>query len=259
MTYSYYPGCTLKTKAKDLDRYARVSAEALGVTLAEMENWQCCGAVYPLALDEIATKLSAVRALDSAKKEGRELLTLCSACHHVIKRVNNDMLTNDDIRMKVNNYLKLDYVGETNVVHYLEMLRDAVGFDKIKAAVTNPLKGRKIAAYYGCLLLRPAKVMQFDNPENPTILEDFIKAIGATPVITGYRNECCGGYVTLEDKSIPQKRANMIVEEAMSKGADTIITACPLCLYNLETNSTIENKPAICYFTELLAEALGLK
>ena len=96
MTYSYYPGCTLKTKAKDLDRYARVSAEALGVTLAEIEDWQCCGAVYPLALDEIATKLSAVRALDSAKKEGRDLITLCSACHHVIKRVNNDMLTNDD-------------------------------------------------------------------------------------------------------------------------------------------------------------------
>ena len=161
MTYSYYPGCTLKTKAKDLDRYARVSAEALGVTLAEIEDWQCCGAVYPLALDEIATKLSAVRALDSAKKEGRDLITLCSACHHVIKRVNNDMLTNDDIRMKVNNYLKLDtdYVGETNVVHYLEMLRDAVGFDNLKAAVKNPLKGRKIAAYYGCLLLRPAKVM----------------------------------------------------------------------------------------------------
>lgn len=261
MTYSYYPGCTLKTKAKELDKYARVSAEALGVTLAEIEDWQCCGAVYPLALDEIATKLSAVRALDSAKKEGRDLLTLCSACHHVIKRVNNDMLTNDDIRMKVNNYLKLDtdYVGETNVVHYLEMLRDTVGFDNIKAAVKNPLKGRKIAAYYGCLLLRPAKVMQFDNPENPTILEDFIKAIGATPVITGYRNECCGGYVALEDKSIPQKRANTILEEAMAKGADTVITACPLCLYNLETNSTIENKPAICYFTELLAEALGLK
>ena len=185
MTYSYYPGCTLKTKAKDLDQYARASAEALGVVLEEIEDWQCCGAVYPLALDEIATKLSAVRALDSAKRQGRDLLTLCSACHHVIKRVNDDMLFNDDIRMKVNRYLKLDtdYVGETKVVHYLEMLRDTVGFDKIKAAVKNPLKGRKIAAYYGCLLLRPANVMQFDNPENPSILEDFIRAIGAEPVI----------------------------------------------------------------------------
>lgn len=266
MTYSYYPGCTLKTKAKDLDRYARASAEALGVTLEEIEDWQCCGAVYPMAQDEIATKLSAVRALDSAKKQGRELLTLCSACHHVIKRVNDDMLKNDDIRLKVNNYLKLDtdYVGETKVVHYLEMLRDAVGFDKIKAAVKNPLKGRKIAAYYGCLLLRPANVMQFDNPENPSILEDFIRALGAEPVITPYRNECCGGYTVVEDKSIPAKRCGMIIDSAIGKGADTIITACPLCLYNLESNngnccSNNENAPDVKYFTELLAEALGVK
>ena len=261
MTYSYYPGCTLKTKAKDLDRYARASAEALGVTLEEIEDWQCCGAVYPMAQDEIATKLSAVRALDSAKKQGRELLTLCSACHHVIKRVNDDMLKNDDIRLKVNNYLKLDtdYVGETKVVHYLEMLRDAVGFDKIKAAVKNPLKGRKIAAYYGCLLLRPANVMQFDNPENPSILEDFIRALGAEPVITPYRNECCGGYTVVEDKSIPAKRCGMIIDSAMSKGADTIITACPLCLYNLESNNGGENAPDVKYFTELLAEALGVQ
>ena len=205
---------------------------------------------------------------DKDKKDWGYLTgSLESTNHFYVEDVANSFFPSAQVQLKgdniyaTNNYLKLDtdYVGETNVVHHLEMLRDAVGFDKIKAAVTNPLKGRKIAAYYGCLLLRPAKVMQFDNPENPTILEDFIKAIGATPVITGYRNECCGGYVTLEDKSIPQKRANMIVEEAMSKGADTIITACPLCLYNLETNSTIENKPAICYFTELLAEALGLK
>lgn len=261
MTYSYYPGCTLKTKAKDLDRYARASAEALGVTLEEIQDWQCCGAVYPLALDEIATKLSAVRALDSAKRQGRDLLTLCSACHHVIKRVNDDMLSNDDIRLKVNNYLKLDtdYVGETRVVHYLEMLRDTVGFDNIRAAVKNPLKGRKIAAYYGCLLLRPAKVLQFDNPENPSVMEDLIRALGAEPILTPYRNECCGGYVALEDKSIPAKRCGMILESAASKGADTIITACPLCLYNLQANAAADKKPEIRYFTELLAEALGVK
>ncbi len=261
MTYSYYPGCTLKTKAKDLDRYARLSAEALGVTLEEIEDWQCCGAVYPMALDEIATKLSAVRALDSAKRSGRDLLTLCSACHHVIKRVNNDMLTNDDIRLKANNYLKLDsvYAGETKVVHYLEMLRDTVGFDKIRAAVKNPLKGRRIAAYYGCLLLRPAGVMQFDNPENPTILEDFIKAIGAEPVITPYRNECCGGYTVLEDKKIAERRSGMVIGSAAAKGADTVITACPLCLYNLEANAHGEGAPVVKYFTELLAEALGVK
>ena len=119
MVYSYYPGCTLKNKAQDLDRYARLSAQALGITLEEIENWQCCGGVYPMAKDEIATKLSSVRALADAKAHGRDLITLCSACHNVLKQVNNDMLTDEDICTRANNYLKLDeeYHGETKVVH----------------------------------------------------------------------------------------------------------------------------------------------
>ncbi len=257
MTYSYYPGCTLKTKGKELDIYARECARVLGVTMEEIEDWQCCGAVYPQANDEIATRLSSARALINAKEKGQKLLTLCSACHHVIKRVNNDIKTNEDIRKKINLYLNDDYNGETDVIHYLEMLRDEIGFDNIKKAVINPLKDKKIGAYYGCLLLRPGKVMAFDNPENPTIIEDFIKAIGATPVIYSYRNECCGGYMTLNDKSLAQSKARSIVDSAKNAGAEAIITACPLCMYNLKVNT--DTDMPILYFTELLAEALGIK
>ncbi|HOJ12351.1 MAG TPA: CoB--CoM heterodisulfide reductase iron-sulfur subunit B family protein [Clostridiales bacterium] len=261
MIFSYYPGCTLKTKAKDLDEYARRSAEALGIVLEELPDWQCCGGVYPMAQDEIATKLSSIRALVSAKSFERNLVTLCSACHHVIKRVNNDMKTNESIRTKVNNYLKLDidYAGETKVIHYLEMLRDVVGFDQLKGKVVNPLTGRKIGAYYGCLLLRPSKTMQFDNPENPTIIEDFISAIGGTPVAYPYRNECCGGYVTLTKNNLAQEKCNNIMASASEKGAEAMITACPLCMYNLDTNNSTEQKLPVYYFTELLAEALGVK
>ena len=195
MKVSYYPGCTLKTKAKELDKYGRKSAEALGITLEEIENWQCCGGAFTCASDEIATKLSSVRALVEAKEKGQDLVTLCSACHNVIKRTNAAMANDADFAMKANNYMKLDtpYNGETKVIHYLEMLRDTVGFDELAKKVVNPLKGKKIAAYYGCLLLRPGKVMAMDNPENPRIIEDFIKAIGAEPVVYPYRNECCGG------------------------------------------------------------------
>ena len=144
------------------------------------------------------------------------------------------------------------------MVHYLEMLRDGVGFAELKKKVVNPLKGRKIAAYYGCLLLRPNDVMQFDNPENPTILEDFIRAIGAEPVVSALRNECCGAYVALEDKSVPEKLAGRILDSMRDLGADSVITACPLCRYNLYTNRK-EGHPPVYYFTELLAEALGVK
>ena len=260
MTFSYYPGCTLSTKAKALDRCGRLSAQALGVELEEIENWQCCGAVYPQAEDEIATKLSAVRALVDARDHDQELLTLCSACHHVIKRVNGDMRDNEYIRTRANNYLKLDapYAGEAQVVHYLEMLRDDIGFDNLKKAVKKPLKGVKIAAYYGCLLLRPSKVMAFDDPENPKIIEDFIRAIGATPVIYSLKNECCGGYMAMEDRAFAEARVDQIIESAQKAGADMMITACPLCMYNLAHNAT-EHVLPVKYFTELLYQALGLE
>ncbi len=258
MKYSYYPGCTLKNKACDLDRYARASAKALGFELCEIENWQCCGGVYPLGSDEIATKLSSVRALNDAKEKGQDLVTLCSACHHVIKRVNDDMKNVEDIRKRANNYLKLDtpYAGETNVYHFLEVLRDKVGFDELKKKVVAPLTGKKIGAYYGCLLLRPSGVMAFDNAENPTIIEDFIKAIGAEPVIYPYRNECCGGYISLKEKDMAKSMCEKISDSAEGFGAEMLITACPLCMYNLNKN---EGGLPVYYFTELLAEALGVK
>ena len=189
--YSYFPGCTLKTKARDLDRYARSCAAKLGAELVEPEMWQCCGGVYPLGSDEIGNKLSSVRALNDAKEHGLELVTVCSACYHVIKRVNDDMANVPDIQTRANNYAQFDepYKGETRVLHYLELLRDRIGFDKVKEAVTKPLTGKKIGAYYGCLLLRPSKILQFDDPENPSIMEDFISAIGATPVRQARRQD----------------------------------------------------------------------
>ena len=262
MKVTYFPGCTLRTKAKDLDLYARRAAEALGIELCEPEDWQCCGGVFSTAKDEIATKLSSVRALIAAREEGNALVSVCSACHNVLKQTNHAMQTDADFAMKVNNYMAMEknppeaYNGETEVLHYLELLRDKVGFDKIKEKVVNPFTGKKIAAYYGCLLLRPNSVMHFDDPENPSIIEEFIRAIGAEPVIYPARNECCGGYVALEDAESAAKKSNKVVDSAAGHGAEMIVTACPLCRYNLIKNGS---ELPVVYFTELLAEALGVK
>ena len=261
ITYSYFPGCTLKNKAQALDKYARASAEVLGFTLQEIPDWQCCGGEYPLGTNEIASKLSSVRALAASRDSNQELVTLCSACYNVLKQVNHDMQTNEETVQKVNNYLaqdKIEYHGEAKVVHYLEILRDVVGWDNVKKAVKNPFTGKKIGAYYGCLLLRPGKVLQLDDPENPKLLEDFIKAIGGTPVIYSQRNECCGAYTSLEDKNIPAQRSEKILNNAIDNGAEILVTACPLCRYNLDKNAAGKNVKII-YFTELLAEALGVK
>lgn len=259
MTMNYYPGCTLKTKAQQLDTNARAAAEALGVPLVEIPEWQCCGAVYPLARDEIATKLSAVRTLVAARDNGGVLVTLCSACHHVIKRVNDDMANDELIRERANNYMELSprYAGETKVIHYLEMLRDNVGFEEIAKKVQKSLAGKKIAAYYGCMLLRPSNVMHFDKPDNPSIIENLIKALGGEPVKYTKRNQCCGGYVTLGNKELAGKKVDEVLLSAKKAGADMIVTACPLCLYNLRENAGETELPVV-YFTEVLAEALGV-
>lgn len=258
MKVSYFPGCTLKTKAVDLDVYARKSAEALGVTLEEIENWQCCGGVFTTAKNEVATKLSSVRALKEAKDKEQPLVSVCSACHNVLKQTNHAMQTDAEFADKVNRYMSNEapYAGETQVYHYLEMLRDLVGFETIKEKVVNPLAGKKIAAYYGCLLLRPNTVMQMDDPENPSIIEDFIRAIGAEPVVYARRNECCGGYIAMESPELAKKKSMSVVDNAKAQGAEMLVTACPLCRYNLIKNGS--DIPVI-YFTELLAEALGVK
>ena len=258
MKVSYFPGCTLKNKAKDLDLYAYKSAEALGVTLEEIENWQCCGGVFTTSKNEVATKLSSVRALKEAFSKEQPLVTVCSACHNVIKQTNYAMQNDKEFADKANRYMneETSYNGEAQVYHYMEMLRDLVGFEALKEKVVNKLEGKKIAAYYGCLLLRPNSVMQMDDPENPSIMEDFITALGAQPVIYAKRNECCGGYVSVESPELAKKNSNAVVENAKAQGAEMIITACPLCKYNLEKNGA--DIPVV-YFTELLAEALGVK
>lgn len=261
MKVSYFPGCTLKNKAKDLDLYAYRSAEALGVTLEEIQDWQCCGGVFTTAVDEVATKLSSVRALKAARDAKQPLVTVCSACHNVIKQTNHAIKTNPEFASKVNRYMAEEtYSGETEVLHYLELLRDKIGFEKVKEAVAkneeNPLKGKKIGAYYGCLLLRPNGVMQMDDPENPTIIEDLISALGATPVVYPYRNECCGGYIAIESPADAQKKSNAIMKNADSFGVDMVVTACPLCRYNLDKS---DSTTPVVYFTELLAIALGVK
>ncbi len=257
MKFSYFPGCTLKTKAKQLDIYARKCAEALGATLEEIENWQCCGGVFTTAKDEVATKLSSVRLLKEAKEKNQALVTVCSACHNVVKQTNHAMQNDEEFASKVNRYLADgEYDGSTQVIHYLELLRDVIGYDKVKECVKNSLEGKKVAAYYGCLLLRPNSVMRMDDPENPSIIEDLIKAIGGEPVIYGYRNECCGGYVRMESPELADKKSLTVSESAKRAGAEVIVTACPLCKYNLEKSGS---EIPVVYITELLAEALGVK
>lgn len=262
MRYSYYPGCTLKTKAKVFEDTTLQTAKALGLELVEVEEWQCCGALYPLNTDEIFPLLSPVRALSQAKDDELDkMVTLCAGCYNVFKRTNKVIREDKDVRNKVNGYLEEDYAGQVDVVHYLEVLKNDVGFDALAEKVVQKLEGRKIAPYYGCLLLKPRAEMDFDNVENPSIFEDFLRALGAEVVDYPYKTECCGSYLSMANEEVAKAAVSRIINSAEKNGAESFIVACPLCKYNLEEcqkslSDSEEVKLPVLYFTELLAEAL---
>jgi len=266
MKLPYYPGCTLYTKAKNLDVSARATAQKLGVELVELPVWNCCGAVFSLASDNIMNLSAPIRNLVRAKEEnGDSLVTICAGCYHTLKRANRLIATDGEKRKKLNDFMETDYSGEVRVLHLLEVFKDLVGFEKIRKKVKRDLSYLKVAPYYGCLLLRPKKEMEFDDPENPRMLEDFLDAIGASVVDYPFKTECCGAYLAVVHDDVARDCSYRIVRSAHSNSADLIVTSCPLCHYNLDYNQLklskehhgFKNTP-IVYFTQLLGLALGL-
>jgi heterodisulfide reductase subunit B2 len=264
--YSYYPGCTLKTKAKVFEDTTLQTAKALGLEMVEVDEWQCCGALYPLNSDEVFPLLSPVRALSKAKAEDYgKMVTLCAGCYNVFKRTNKVMREGGDVRVKVNGFLEEEYMGEVDVVHYLEVLKNDLGFEELAKKVTKKLEGRKVAPYYGCLLLKPRAEMDFDDVENPTIFEEFLEALGADVIDYPYKTECCGSYLSMANTEVASAAVGRIVNSAAKNGAELFIVACPLCKYNLEVcqsdlkeTAGIQTEIPVLYFTELLAEAMEI-
>jgi heterodisulfide reductase subunit B len=265
MRIPYYPGCTLSTKAKGFDRAARDSFAALGIELAELKMWNCCGATFPLSQDNLLDLAGPVRNLVSAAEEGGQLAVACSTCFNVLKRSNLVMRNDEDKREKINFFIEAEYAGGVEILHLLEILRDQVGWDNLSKAVKNPLTDLKVAPYYGCMYLRPPKEMGFDDHENPQILENYIRAMGAEVADYPHRAECCGNYIATFDVETTQEMAYMILASTRRADADLIITSCPLCQFNLDrwqTDIALKHggfRPIpVLYDTQLLGIALGL-
>lgn len=266
MRVTYYPGCTLYTKAKNLGELAKASAQILGIEMEELENWTCCQAAFPLVSDNVMGLISPSRIIINAEKEGDKLTTLCSFCYNVLKRT-NDVLKNDpEKRAKICEFLEEEYKGNIEVLHFLEIIRDEIGFDGLKEKVKKNLEGLKVAPYYGCQILRPASVLKFDDPEKPRILDDFLASLGCDVVDFPFKVECCGSYqiINEEVKDVALGCSYNILNSAIKSGAETIALTCPVCYFNLDKKQEeIANKFGdfkqipILYFTELLGLALG--
>jgi len=276
----YFPGCTLHAKARGFDLSARAAAAALDIRLEELADWTCCGAAFSTAADSTMGLVAPTRLLASARPAGR-LLTLCSFCYHTLKRTNHALAADAERRRKVAAFLETDYAGEVRPVHLLEVLRDDLGFAALAARVRRPLAGLRVAAYYGCLLLRPPGEMQFDDPERPRVLEDLLRSLGGEVVDFPHAAECCGSYLAVSAPATARACSSAILEAAGRRGAQALLVSCPLCQYNLDraqaappggaerpgSNGAGRGAAApgpapgrglpVLYFTQLLALALG--
>lgn len=273
MKYSYFPGCSLERNASAYHVSAMAIAEPLGIEFIEVDDWNCCGATEYISLNLTASYALIARNLAQASKETstKQLVAPCSACYLNLKKCDAYMKESPSLEEKINTALAaggLSYKGGTlKVRHLLDVVVNDIGYDAIAAKVTKPLKGLRVAPYYGCMIVRPklGENGTFDNPEYPTTLDKLLKVLGATVIDFPLKAHCCGGHMTQISESTGFELIRRLIKGATDYKADLIVTLCPMCQLNLDAfqgamNShfnTTYHMPVL-YFTQMIGLAFGM-
>jgi heterodisulfide reductase subunit B2 len=272
MTYRYFPGCSLKSSGRAYEESLLAVFRALDVPLQELEDWNCCGATAYMSVDEVRAFTLAARNLCLAEQSGAagnggtDIVAPCSACYLVLLKTRRYMTEHPDLAQKVQAGLQsvgLQYQGKARVRHPLDVLVNDIGLDAIKKRVTQKLGGLKVACYYGCQIVRPFPT--FDPAYNPTSMDRIAAALGATPVHWPLKTRCCGGTLTGTIPDVGLRLNRILLKEAKRRGADVMITVCPLCQFNLECYQNEIRRQLhedvglpVMYLTQLIGQAFGL-
>ena len=258
MKYTYYPGCTIGTTAVEFGLSTDAVCEALGVELVELEDWNCCGASSAHSLDhELALRLPA-RNVALAQKDGLDIVAPCPACYQHVLQADRTLRENSEWRHEMEALLGFTYTGQPRIRHLLEVLTEPEVLEAVRQRVTRPLKGLRVASYYGCVLVRPPEFTGWDDPEHPTRMDRLVAALGAEPVEWSYKVDCCGASLSLSRSEVVVTLSTRLAREAQEAGADVIACACGMCQINLDTRQNLEEKIPVLYFTELMGLAFGL-
>ncbi|MCF7709490.1 MAG: CoB--CoM heterodisulfide reductase iron-sulfur subunit B family protein [Verrucomicrobia bacterium] len=266
MKYAYFPGCSLKGMGRAYEESLLPVMKKLGVEFNELEDWNCCGATAYMAVDEVKACVLASRNLAIAERAGnKEMVAPCSACYLVLNKAKHYFNESPIMAGKVKRALKtadMEYSGDVDIRHPLDILTNDIGIDEIKKHVTHPLKGLKVATYYGCQIVRPYST--FDDQNNPQTMDRLIEALGAEVVHYPLKTKCCGGSLTGTLPEAGLRLCYILLNEAIKQGADVIATVCPLCQFNLDAyHDKIKAQwgPAripVVYFSQLMGLAYGM-
>lgn len=264
--FAYFPGCSLEKIAQSYNDSSVETAKKMGVELKELEDWNCCGATAYFHVDELLAHTLCARNLAMAEQQGLDLVAPCSACYKNTYFTNRYLKEDPDLADHINVALKEDdlhFSGDIEVKHLIEVFVKDIGFDEVRAGVTKPLEGLRVAPYYGCQILRPKK--DGDEIEQPVFFEELMASIGADPVDYALKMRCCGGSLLISSREAALSMIRNLLQNAVDSQAQVIATACPLCQINLECYQPQVNQEfgtnfsiPVVYFTQLIGLAFGI-
>ena len=266
MKYSYYPGCSLHTTAKEFDMSTKVVMDELGIELKELNDWSCCGGSVAAGVSHDVGMAMAARNVALAQKENLDLLASCSGCYNKSARALK-ALDNETEKERINAILSEMGISVSEYNIRVRNVVDVLANDlDISPHIKKPLTGLKVACYYGCLLTKPADITGWDSPVFPMSMDKLSEICGAEVVDFRSKTKCCGGPILVSKQDVAFDLTKKLLDEAKSLGADCIVLACPLCATNLELRQPdIEKKYnvsynlPILYITEIIGLALGIK
>ena len=267
MKIAYFPGCSLHSTGIEYDMSTRAVCEKLDVQLCEVEDWICCGSSPAHQCDELMSIALPAKIMAQAARTDKlkEICAPCASCYSRLKFAQNKLL-DDKWRKDVEHVIDDRYPEDMTVLNLIDVITERVGTEAVSRQVVKPLKGLKVACYYGCLMTRPPKITGKTQFENPTSMETLMKAIDAQPVDWNRKTFCCGASFALTQTQVVLELTKKILEDAQAAGAEMIAVACPLCHANLDGRQEQINQKfntqfdiPIFYFTELMGLALGIE
>lgn len=266
MKFAYFPGCSLKSSGRAYEESLLAVCKALEIELEELDDWNCCGATAYMSVDEANAYTLSTRNLSLGERTGCDIVAPCGGCYGILLKAHHYFEKYPRVREVVNAGLAASgeaYEGGAKVRHPIEILAIDYGARNLRKKVTNPLKGLKVACYYGCRIVRP--IARFDDRHDPQTMETLMKSVGARVADYSVKAKCCGGSLTGTLGGPGLEMCYGLIKEAHRQEADVIATACPLCQFNLECyqdqlrEKHPELKPMpVAYFTQLLGVAIGL-
>lgn len=258
MKYAYYPGCTQETTAEEYNQSVLEVCQALGIELAELPDWNCCGASSGHSTDYWLSHALPGRNLAIAEREGLDIAVACPACFLRLKNTRHVFKSDARLKERLPELISMPYEAKYEIRHLLDIICNVVGTDTVKDKVKKPLTGLRVVSYYGCYLVRPPELTGFDDPENPQSIDKLMEALGAEVLDWRAKVDCCGGSLSLTKRDVVAKLVAGICHAALEVGAEALVTACGLCHANLEGRQVGGSPLPVFYFTELMGLAFSL-